>query len=69
VRRRDSDGTAIPVILSPECLEMRTPGMILLTAPGMSPGLDQGKARPGGHRGDGEQERNEAANQVTWHAA
>ena len=42
---------------------MGTPGMILLTAPGMGTGFDKGEARPRGHRGDGEQERNEAANQ------
>jgi len=51
------------VILPAECLEMRTPGMILRAAPGMSTGLDNGEARPRRHRGDGEQERNEAANQ------
>ena len=50
------------MILPTECLEMRTPGMILLAAPGMGTGLDKGQARPRSHRGDGEQERNEPAN-------
>lgn len=55
------------MILAAECLEMRTPGMILLAAPGMGTGLDKGQARPGAHRDDGEQERNEAANHEAWH--
>jgi hypothetical protein len=57
------------MVLAAECLEMRTPGMILRAAPGMGTRLDKGKARPRGHRDDGEQERNEAVNHKAWHPA
>lgn len=57
------------MVLAAERLEMRTPGMILGAALGMGTRLDKGKARPRGHRDDGEQERNEAANHKAWHPA